>query len=306
MTRSISIPGLAIFKILIALSMPIMLAACDGGIIGTGDGEIIDTEGSTPDPVSQTPGTDQESNGSVAFTNNSAATSRQDALIRFVHANARQTDNFVIVVNNDRENPLVPLPGLSYAQATQAYRPITPATASSIQIFLAADLQSGAAQPVAEIDPLMVGAGSVSVVVISTGNTTQSDNVSVLPLAVTPPTTADEVANVRAVYSARAFNTPNGIDIYFRAAGELLVNIDPVFSAISPTTQTVSSYRRVFPGTYELIATQSGEKTPVYTRSGQIEITQGNLLTLIVRDEAFGPVGQAINIIDIDDSIVEN
>jgi len=295
-----------------------LLSGCDGGIFGTGDGNepMVEASGNetpptatsdaslspespteTTAPAEQPEGVaDVNGNGSLSFSNSSITTTRSDALLRFVHADASEQDNIVVTLNNQLDTPLLPLPGLSYLDGADQYRAIPANNAHAVRIFLAEEFRANAAPKVA-VAPLDVAAGTITTFIVrQIGATTVADRL--LPL-VTQSNLASGESAVRLLHVARSFAVVGPIDVYLHEATTAVATLTPTVANLSYDI-TDQDYVSLEAGSYQLSITLAGNKSVIYSAPELIDLNATQLLTLLIRDDSVSTEGVAI--LPLDDS----
>lgn len=272
------------------LGLSLFIGGCDGGIFGTGDGgkdTVMMTPETGADPVdsAEMPGTSLETNednpGSGDFSNTVNMTGRADALLRLVNASDDPTLALVLINNNMVETPLLPLPGLSVAQGSGDYLSLE-TTANAVQIYSAADAADGSFNtPLAEINPLTTAAGSVTTL-IARGSPDASTSTFELLARETTTFAEGNKALVRVMHTALISSQTQSIKVDLRTG-------DNPGSTTSLTTNLTYSalttaYQEVSPNTYTIDASGIGDNGELIATLEGIQITAGEVITLVVRE----------------------
>jgi len=299
----------------------VLLNACDGGIFGTGDGEEgtlmqpgISAEESTPgspvqNPTSPSPGpapepTDpsaQSSNPSIEFSNSTVATERNDALVRVIHADADLQDNIVVTLNGMRDNPLLPLPGLSFIDGVDIIRPLQEQSAHILRIYSAEAFRANSESYIVAIDPLDIGKGTISTVILRTSESSTASEI-LLPLP-TLSTAIDNTSAIRIAHSAKNFSANGSVDVYLHEPNSSIDGLAPAFPNLDFTNSAASDYVNFTADSYQLTITPSNEGSVLYSAPTLIDLNTNQVLTLVLRDDPTMNE-QGVSILQIDDSSI--
>lgn len=309
----------------------VTVSACDGGIFGTGDGNDtgatvvppnMSTDSNGAAPVESPPGVDGSTtdgntsdgattdgqgdmpgetgdSSSSAFENSIGVTNRSDALIRLVNANSVLQDSIVMTVNNKREQPLVPLPGLNYIEGKREYLDIPAAESTSLEVLLADDFSAGRYGLSKNLKPLALAAGSVTTLIVRETPEYLPEEFEVLPL-ITLSTTGNNNASLRVVHAAKSFTAGSAINVILlpSASDQAVAGYVPLEFSSQPD----SAYVTVAPGQYRVQFETAGVSIGLSSSINPIELTAGQTVTLIIRDTQTGIPGIDVDVLLLEDS----
>lgn len=322
-----------ITKPVLALLCLLFIAACDGGILGTGDGG--DPTIITPDDINSeaTDSTDLDSvempidsgisNGtdssdssdvisepttsapdSSPFENNTNVTNRASALLRIVNTESSGSDALVARIQAT-DNTLVDLPGLPENTSTD-YIDVPTNTPFVVALFYSEDVRaSNVETPAYQTPTLTLSAGTTTTLVVrNTGDNSATPNL-ITPLT-TGVTDAADQTYVRVVHASTSLLESGGLDIYWVNSNTMGDNGAIDLSQNHRVTSNLSyeafasDYITLKPGNYQPIITQAGTSN-VITDTDTLSITEPSVFTVVLTDNTTGSGTGTVQLLKVQD-----
>ena len=292
------------------------LSACDGGILGTGDGDstIIPPETMNPgtDSVIEPPNpADYDINDldvpapdltDIAFGNNEITQAGGQALVRVVHAITDESDNLVVVDRQATDNPFLNLPGISFIDGSSEYRALDFSRAHDFDVYRAEEFRADAnnAEQIAGVNPFYLSSNTVSTMIVR-GSSTAGKPIDIVALK-NRALSGTGLSFLRVVHAAPAFADKGAIDVHLLKDGADLEPQLPAFDDPLTYDKPNTDYLEVEPGNYTFTGLTVGGGSTLIPETYAVELNPGQVLTFVLRDNVTGVIGEDIEILVLQDS----
>lgn len=304
---------------LLLLCVSLALGACDGGISGSGAEVIVDSgvsgselencvepcEEVTEDQM----GTTAEAPDAVdvSFTNTIDVTLEPDAKVNIVNALSDNLEPFVVTNFGNTVNPLIGLPGRSFAQGSQGHLTLMPDTHDLDIVMATAYDEDINAPKITGVNPLSLSAGSATTIIVRGSSVLADAPITALPVSNSVSTNNANTIQFRIINAAAYFGAEGNIDVYINDASQAPTDGMPVLSNLDYATGS-SGYAEVVAGSYNITITDVNSQFQRIQTFGPLTPSPGSSTTIVIRDSRAADAMQGVDtdIIFINDGDYNN
>jgi len=288
-----------------------LIAACDGGINGTGGpgGDFVDNPttvegGPGADGVPTTPNdvADMPLASDVNFANSTDASGRSDAIFKLIHG-VSNLGPVVATINDGSGDFFIDLPGLQNGEGGEFYESL-PADTFALDVLLADDVTGDEpAEQIVGANPLTLGVGSATTAILRGSlDPALEAPLELLPIANQLSTNDPATIIIRVIHAAPAFDANNGpVDIFVtpESAASPTQGFPMLFGATYEMGD--AGFIEIITDSYEITATEAGGQTQLIPTLDAIEPSPSSSTTLIIIDDPEGVAGVDVNVLIVND-----
>jgi len=287
-----------------------LLAACDGGINGTGGpggdfpadpptsqgGPGSDGAPETPDAVA-----DEPLASDVEFINPIDASGRSDAIFKLIHG-VSNLGPVVATINDGSGEFLIDLPGLQTGEGGEFYQSL-PADTFALDVLLADDVTG--AEPAEQIvgaNPFGLGAGSATTAILRGSlDPALEAPLELLPIANQLSSNNAGTIIIRVIHAAPAFSANGAVDIFVtpESAASPIQGF-PAFSDVTYATGD-AGFLELGTDSFEITATDVNGQTQRIPTLDAIEPVPSSSTTLVIIDDPDGVAGVDVIVLIVND-----
>ena len=290
----------------VAALLTLFLAACDGGITGTGGindpilenppiGAEIDPEA----PIAELDIPPQESDSS--FNNATDVSERDDAIFKLINGvvglgpvNARLQDGM--------GDAIFETAGLAFGEGGATYVSL-PADTLQLDVIPAADFAANPpVQQIVGINPLTLGIGSASTAILRGSlDETLEAPLQIFSISNILSTNNTATIRIRIIHAAPAFDAAGPVDIFISPADNAQPTAGfPTFGEASYEAGDIG-FIEVATGSYVLTATDVNGQTQRIPTIDPITPASASSTTIVILDDPDGVPGVDVNLVIIND-----
>lgn len=285
--------------------LALLVAACDGGISGTGAGGISDgplLEGpDDADTVAITPLDARPLQSDISFTNTANTTARQDAIYKLVNA-VVGLGPISARINDGATDPMLPEAGNGYAEGGALYSALV---ADTFNFDVLATEQLGTdpqAVQIAGINPMVLNAGTATTAILRGSlDTNLNAPIEMFAISNVLGTNNTSTVQIRIIHAAPAFGAAGPVDIHIDPANTgSPASGFPVFENADYANGDIGFVELAL-GSYVITATDANGVTQRIPTTEAITPSPASSTTFIIMDDPEGVAGVDVILVPLND-----